>query len=518
MSGMGRGRGATLPAWLSAGGSGPRPPGPPGPPPGPPGPPPGPPASASAAPGSRPAAQPALDPEEAAALEEQANRAMLQQQEEDMRQQLAQTSGQKRNEPEEAQGTGESLAQMKEKLLKMSSGLHSSAPAASSSSMPALPGPPGSGSSQQEQQQQQQRPGAAGAGDWSNYMPPSAVMSAIASKQQAGQGQPQQQQQQQQQRPPGPPGPPRAPPGPPGKPPGPPQQGGLVPPGPPGMQQQQHMQQHEHTAAAGYGHDPQAYMQQQQGYYSGGYSGHEYSGYQGRVYYFNPATGERTWERPAAALPAGWVEAVDPNSGVKYYCNAQLGLTQWERPTAAGAAPPAAAAASAAAFIPAAAFEGAKPGYVFKQDASGLGYYRDVGPFAVNTAAGSTGIGAAAAVTAHLAAPAQRRPVVNAAPDVADDDEARGPRKSRQEQIAERQAARNAALARQGRSRAKERDELDPMDPSAYSDAPRGGWSTGLEGAQPSAADTTAGGPLFQQRPYPSPGSVLRANQKQLGK
>ncbi|WIA29403.1 hypothetical protein OEZ86_011907 [Tetradesmus obliquus] len=413
MSGMGRGRGATLPAWLSAGGSGPRPPGPPGPPPGPPGPPPGPPASAAAAPGSRPAAQPALDPEEAAALEEQANRAMLQQQEEDMRQQLARTSGQKRNEPEEAQGTGESLAQMKEKLLKMSSGLHSSAPAASSSSMPALPGPPGSGSSQQEQQRQQQRPGAAGAGDWSNYMPPSAVI---------------------------------------------------------------------------------------------------------RVYYFNPATGERTWERPAAALPAGWVEAVDPNSGVKYYCNAQLGLTQWERPTAAGAAPPAAAAASAAAFIPAAAFEGAKPGYVFKQDASGLGYYRDVGPFAVNTAAGSTGIGAAAAVTAHLAAPAQRRPVVNAAPDVADDDEARGPRKSRQEQIAERQAARNAALARQGRSRAKERDELDPMDPSAYSDAPRGGWSTGLEGAQPSAADTTAGGPLFQQRPYPSPGSVLRANQKQLGK
>jgi hypothetical protein len=35
------------------------------------------------------------------------------------------------------------------------------------------------------------------------------------------------------------------------------------------------------------------------------------------VYYYNPGTGERTWERPAAALPPGWVEAVDPNSGVK---------------------------------------------------------------------------------------------------------------------------------------------------------------------------------------------------------
>ncbi|KAF6253034.1 hypothetical protein COO60DRAFT_1273961 [Scenedesmus sp. NREL 46B-D3] len=162
-------------------------------------------------------------------------------------------------------------------------------------------------------------------------------------------------------------------------------------------------------------------------------------------------------------------------------------------------------------------FDGARPGYVFKQGASGLGYYRDAGPFAVGAAAGSAAAATGSAVTAHLAAPAQRRPTVNAAPDVGDDDEDRGPRKTRQEQIAERQAARNAALARQGRSRAKGREEVDPMDPSAYSDAPRGGWSTGLEGAQPKAADTTAGGPLFQQRPYPSPGSVLRANQKQLG-
>ena len=41
-----------------------------------------------------------------------------------------------------------------------------------------------------------------------------------------------------------------------------------------------------------------------------------------------------------------------------------------------------------------------------------------------------------------------------------------------------------------------------------------GNWGSGLEGAQPRAADTTASGPLFQQRPYPSPGSVLKANTK----
>eukprot|EP00951_Prasinocladus_malaysianus_P046395 scaffold640391_cov37-Prasinocladus_malaysianus.AAC.1 len=72
-----------------------------------------------------------------------------------------------------------------------------------------------------------------------------------------------------------------------------------------------------------------------------------------------------------------------------------------------------------------------------------------------------------------------------------------------------------ARAAKRGKS-AFDRDELDPMDPSSYSDAPRGGWTQGMEGCQPRAADTTAGGPLFQQRPYPSPGSVLRANHKQL--
>lgn len=66
---------------------------------------------------------------------------------------------------------------------------------------------------------------------------------------------------------------------------------------------------------------------------------------------------------------------------------------------------------------------------------------------------------------------------------------------------------------RGGKKRAHaEDDELDPMDPSSYSDAPRGGWVVGLKGVQPRAADTTATGPLFQQRPYPSPGAVLRKN------
>jgi len=60
----------------------------------------------------------------------------------------------------------------------------------------------------------------------------------------------------------------------------------------------------------------------------------------------------------------------------------------------------------------------------------------------------------------------------------------------------------------------KDSGALDPMDPAAYSDVPRGSWSSGLEvGGLKTGVDSTASGPLFQQRPYPSPGAILRANQ-----
>ena len=60
------------------------------------------------------------------------------------------------------------------------------------------------------------------------------------------------------------------------------------------------------------------------------------------------------------------------------------------------------------------------------------------------------------------------------------------------------------------------RNDLDPMDPASYSDlCPRGSWSDGLRNQEKSkAADTTASGPLFQSRPYPSPGDVLRMNKE----
>lgn len=57
------------------------------------------------------------------------------------------------------------------------------------------------------------------------------------------------------------------------------------------------------------------------------------------------------------------------------------------------------------------------------------------------------------------------------------------------------------------------KDILDPMDPAAYSDIPKGTWADGLE-SNKSKADSTASGALFQQRPYPAPGEVLAGNSK----
>jgi len=243
-------------------------------------------------------------------------------------------------------------------------------------------------------------------------------------------------------------------------------------------------------------------------------------------YYYNASTGERSWVRPGASpaaaapaasahsqLPQGWVEAVDPASGATYYCNAALGLTQWTRPMGASSGIP----ALQEAFQASDTFTGPRLGYVFKSGPLGPGYYLDTPP-APGSASGSTPPWIAD--TQAAAVEQQQEQVLGRG-----DPERKRPRETRQERVEREQRERRMRLQTAGRGggprgggrgRGANRDELDPMDPSAYSDAPQGGWSLGLEGCQPKAADTTAGGPLFQQRPYPSPGSVLRANKKMM--
>lgn len=66
------------------------------------------------------------------------------------------------------------------------------------------------------------------------------------------------------------------------------------------------------------------------------------------------------------------------------------------------------------------------------------------------------------------------------------------------------------------KNRSRQKGEFDPMDPSSYSDAPVGNWSSGLKKLDDAktGVDSTANGPLFQQRPYPSPGEVLSRNKQ----
>lgn len=55
------------------------------------------------------------------------------------------------------------------------------------------------------------------------------------------------------------------------------------------------------------------------------------------------------------------------------------------------------------------------------------------------------------------------------------------------------------------------RNKVDPMDPTG-AEAGAKVLSVGPNGER--MADSTASGPLFQQRPYPAPGSVLRGQGK----
>lgn len=70
------------------------------------------------------------------------------------------------------------------------------------------------------------------------------------------------------------------------------------------------------------------------------------------------------------------------------------------------------------------------------------------------------------------------------------------------------------SFGQERRAKMQKRNDIDPMDPSAYSEScPRGKWSDGLEAkGTDKAADSTAAGPLFQMRPYPNPGEILRMN------
>ncbi|GFR43964.1 hypothetical protein Agub_g5107 [Astrephomene gubernaculifera] len=204
MDGVGRGRGAVIPAWLQhqqqqqqAG--------------------PGHDANHAAVPEPTDAQLSARYGDALGSLDEEGQRALMEQQEQEVRQ-AAMRSNKRQERDEDSTDEPRDPAQLKDKLLKLSHDFHANTGSSNGTAPAAAVAP--------------QAPLAAapqrGAGDWTNYQPPSAVLAAIAAKSGA-------QQQQQQQAPPQQPGAGALPPPPPGPPPGPPKPPGPPPPArPPG--------------------------------------------------------------------------------------------------------------------------------------------------------------------------------------------------------------------------------------------------------------------------------------------
>ncbi|XP_078431409.1 WW domain-containing protein [Wolffia australiana] len=227
----------------------------------------------------------------------------------------------------------------------------------------------------------------------------------------------------------------------------------------------------------------------------------------GHTYFYSETTGQSQWERPVKSvessqhpfnrpylntpslppLPDGWKEGVDNNSGRTYYYNTKTHATQWERPSSDRDRPPP--------QVKCQIISAAMPAGRSDNGVSPLVKCLKCGGWGVNLVQLSGYCNHCARIL-NIPIP----PASDAASNL-------------QQTGASLKPPAGKNKKREGRKRVfKEKDDLDPMDPSSYSDAPRGGWVVGLKGVQPRAADTTATGPLFQQRPYPSPGAVLKRN------
>lgn len=233
----------------------------------------------------------------------------------------------------------------------------------------------------------------------------------------------------------------------------------------------------------------------------------------GASYYYNESTGKSQWERPVEtssraqtpshlSLMEDWIEAVDETSGHKYYYNKRTHVSQWVHP---GSSKPVASEQSDSN-----ASRNTTNG-IWDNPSSGLERCLHCGGWGVGLVQTWGYCNHCTRVLnlpqcQYLLTSLNKQQQTSNSANAKEDSGKNGPKQSWKPPMGRgnRKDSRKCAFS--------EDDELDPMDPSSYSDAPRGGWVVGLKGVQPRAADTTATGPLFQQRPYPSPGAVLRKN------
>lgn len=257
----------------------------------------------------------------------------------------------------------------------------------------------------------------------------------------------------------------------------------------------------------------------------------------GGTYYYNESTGKSQWNRPIEEfvlpppppppslppLPLDWEEASDNATGQKYYYNVKTHISQWERPKASDSAAFHVESKTGTLYGSEKTSNESAPSSNFKKCAGCGGWGRGLVQ-AWNYCNHCTR-------TLNIPVPKDMLHSTKQSTSIPETEENPGSEFKPKWKADSAAATENESIKKdpKHRSAAKpppgkgfkrdirkriptDNDELDPMDPSSYSDAPRGGWVVGLKGVQPRAADTTATGPLFQQRPYPSPGAVLRKN------
>lgn len=242
----------------------------------------------------------------------------------------------------------------------------------------------------------------------------------------------------------------------------------------------------------------------------------------GASYYYNETSGKSQWERPVETsptiqppmppLPEDWIEALDETTGLKYYYNTRTHVSQWERPSSSRQV-------ATQQFVNEVSEDASAVNWHLQQ--SGLPGGDQSSDLKRCTGCGGWGVGLVQLwgycnhCTRVLNLPQSQFLTANV-----NNHHQAGIREETKDSDGKTPKQRSnwkPPMGKGGKRDSRKRtysedDELDPMDPSSYSDAPRGGWVVGLKGVQPRAADTTATGPLFQQRPYPSPGAVLRKN------
>ncbi|KAK9091720.1 hypothetical protein Sjap_024897 [Stephania japonica] len=229
------------------------------------------------------------------------------------------------------------------------------------------------------------------------------------------------------------------------------------------------------------------------------------------TYYYNESTGKSQWERPFESssiakpqsfLSPDWNEAIDQTTGQKYYYNTKTHVSQWDRPES----------------MKEVELSESKEIF-FGHMGNGNNDARLVMPKCMGCGGWGISLVQAWGYCNHCTR-VHNLPQQQYMLPFSSGQTQYGVKENSKEnsvKLIPKQRSTRPPLGNGNRKVSRKRtydedDELDPMDPSSYSDAPRGGWVVGLKGVQPRAADTTATGPLFQQRPYPSPGAVLRKN------